>query len=375
VKEISPIWALRCSIAIVLFLGTYSWFLRDPATGAQAVSLLLLSLPWLVALFVPLGKVDIAAGLVVGGTWAMTPAILLLTILGLEISVSLAEGVALVLAMGLASVVGIRLSLQAFKWQQRTALILAACIFLYEATVMRAVPLLASFRPATEARPLEAMFRAQICLDRYKQAHGTYPDTLKPMTNQEHCLDEALLKAIDISYTARKEPVPGYNLNIEHRALWTNLWNGLSSSELGVIQQSHNIGGSREVTSVLSRPNAAQLIHTLSQCLDRFQRSGGSIPVDLSDMWNKPWACPESTFVARGNSFQVVGYSYRYVAGPGNSTFELSARPDRYGVTGVRSYYLDSQGRIHVTLEDRAAVLSDGFSPPCEYEINVPCSR
>jgi hypothetical protein len=44
---------------------------------------------------------------------------------------------------------------------------------------------------------------------------------------------------------------------------------------------------------------------------------------------------------------------------PGLETYTLTARPVEFGVTGARSFYLDSGGIIHFTAEDRPATSTD----------------
>lgn len=56
-------------------------------------------------------------------------------------------------------------------------------------------------------------------------------------------------------------------------------------------------------------------------------------------------------------------------------SFVLTARPEHYGITGVRSYYLDAQGSMHVTMEDRAATPMDALAPAREYQRYVRCER
>lgn len=47
--------------------------------------------------------------------------------------------------------------------------------------------------------------------------------------------------------------------------------------------------------------------------------------------------------------------------------FEIVARPVAYGESGIRSYFVRSDGPIHVTLADRPATTSDVVVPACEY--------
>jgi hypothetical protein len=46
--------------------------------------------------------------------------------------------------------------------------------------------------------------------------------------------------------------------------------------------------------------------------------------------------------------------------------FELTARPNEYGATGIRSYFVNSTLLVRATVENRAATLGDPQAFPCE---------
>jgi hypothetical protein len=76
-------------------------------------------------------------------------------------------------------------------------------------------------------------------------------------------------------------------------------------------------------------------------------------------------------FEARDSLGASMGYRLSYAGVPDRSgrltDFEIVARPLVYGETGIRSYYVRSDGPIHVTMADRAATTSDAVVPACEY--------
>ena len=53
--------------------------------------------------------------------------------------------------------------------------------------------------------------------------------------------------------------------------------------------------------------------------------------------------------------------------------YDLYSWPREYGLSGVRSYLLASDGSIHVTAEKRRATLSDPLALECEWDVKVPC--
>jgi hypothetical protein len=74
---------------------------------------------------------------------------------------------------------------------------------------------------------------------------------------------------------------------------------------------------------------------------------------------------------ARDSLGASMGYRVSYVGirdSLGRVTgFEIVARPMAYGASGMRSYFVQSDGPIHVTRAHRAATASDAVVPACEY--------
>ena len=67
-------------------------------------------------------------------------------------------------------------------------------------------------------------------------------------------------------------------------------------------------------------------------------------------------------------------YFYRLVLQDGRQNFTLTARPLEYGVTGLRSYFVDNHLIIHATSEDRGATTADSWAYRCEFlSLGTPC--
>ena len=100
---------------------------------------------------------------------------------------------------------------------------------------------------------------------------------------------------------------------------------------------------------------AIQTLRDLASAIETYNRAWGKLPESLSVLGPAPpgQISPEqaalvSAELARGKQ---DGYLYRYRINPdknGNDTkFELAATPEKYGQNGHRSFFFDSQGRIH----------------------------
>ena len=124
-----------------------------------------------------------------------------------------------------------------------------------------------------------------------------------------------------------------------------------------------------EASDLAAREEAAvQTLRDLAGAIQTYNRAWGKLPESLSDLGPAPpgqisseQAALVSAELATGKQ---DGYIYRYRINPdknGNDTkFELAAMPEKYGPNGHRSFFLDSDGRVHgddkhgvvATLED-----------------------
>ena len=111
-----------------------------------------------------------------------------------------------------------------------------------------------------------------------------------------------------------------------------------------------------DAADLTAREEAAiQTLRDLASAIETYNRAWGKLPESLSELGPAPpgQISPEqaalvSADLARGKQ---DGYLYRYRINPdknGNDTkFELAATPEKYGLNGHRSFFFDSQGRIH----------------------------
>jgi len=105
----------------------------------------------------------------------------------------------------------------------------------------------------------------------------------------------------------------------------------------------------------------------LKLAIERYKRAFGKLPDKLAELGPAPPAgiSPEQASLVGKDlaAGEVGGYRFRYqvvaTADPQNQTFELTATPDDYGKTGLRSFFMDGAGRIHAADKQGVAATSD----------------
>jgi type II secretory pathway pseudopilin PulG len=100
---------------------------------------------------------------------------------------------------------------------------------------------------------------------------------------------------------------------------------------------------------------AVQTLRDLASAIQTYNRAWGKLPESLSVLGPAPpgQISPEQAALVSAElaAGKQNGYVYRYRINPdksGNDTkFELAATPEKYGQNGHRSFFLDSDGRVH----------------------------
>jgi hypothetical protein len=78
-----------------------------------------------------------------------------------------------------------------------------------------------------------------------------------------------------------------------------------------------------------------------------------------------------------GDAWRGAAYKYSYhrISKDGRENFVLTGQPLEYGVTGLRSYFVDNHFIVHATPEDREATEADGWAYQCEkFSLGTPCA-
>jgi len=111
----------------------------------------------------------------------------------------------------------------------------------------------------------------------------------------------------------------------------------------------------------------------LKSAIERYQRAFGKLPQSLAQLGPAPpgeispdQASLVSKDLAAGDA---GGYRFQYQmvsppADPGNQTFEITATPDDYGKSGLRSFFMDAEGTIHAA--DKQGVPATSADPVLE---------
>jgi type II secretory pathway pseudopilin PulG len=111
-----------------------------------------------------------------------------------------------------------------------------------------------------------------------------------------------------------------------------------------------------DAADLIAREEAAvQTLRDLANMIQKYNRAWGKLPESLSALGPAPpgQISPEQAALVSAElaAGRQDGYVYRYRINPdasGNDTkFELAATPEKYGQNGRRSFFFDSDGRIH----------------------------
>ena len=354
-------------------MGAIYWFAADPINEVRLSYWLLLALPWFVAAFMPSKNARVAAGLVIGASWVLATIVLLLAVMAPLGTRTSWTSWLLLGAMAAAFIVGLTAAVRPSEPQSVDLATAAAIMFLaalYEGSVLKASSIFARYEPSVKVNPYQVTFTLESCLLDYKESHGVYPGSIETLFNGSRCVNQAFLRNVDVSYRAKNNPPTGYDLVVERRSLWPWQRYRLITNESGIIQEPHEGNGPLTVN------NPGQLIATISQCIQDFRRLRGRFPAVPNDLWqDNSHGCPGMPTPLESNPSNIDGYWIAYDRAPDSSSFVMTARPDHYGVTGIRSYYLDAQGKIHVTMNDRPATPADPLAPECEWRRNVRCQN
>jgi hypothetical protein len=111
----------------------------------------------------------------------------------------------------------------------------------------------------------------------------------------------------------------------------------------------------------------------LKEAIDRYHRAFGTLPKSLAQLGPAPpgeISPDEASLVSKDLASGEAGgyrFAYQVVAGgddPHAQSFELTATPDDYGKTGLRSFFMDGEGRIHAA--DKHGIAATSNDPVLE---------
>lgn len=111
-----------------------------------------------------------------------------------------------------------------------------------------------------------------------------------------------------------------------------------------------------------------QALQGLKEAIDRYQRAFGMLPKSLANLGPAPpgeISPDQASLVSKDlASGEAGGYRFAYQAVAASepsaqATFGLTATPDDYGKTGLRSFFMDADGKIHAADKHGTPATSD----------------
>ncbi|HEX5425234.1 MAG TPA: hypothetical protein VFW94_16925 [Candidatus Acidoferrales bacterium] len=111
----------------------------------------------------------------------------------------------------------------------------------------------------------------------------------------------------------------------------------------------------------------------LKEAIDRYQRAFGTLPKSLAELGPAPpgeISPDQASLVSKDLASGEAGgyrFGYQVLAAPDSNTqatFQLTATPDDYGKTGLRSFFMDADGKIHAA--DKHGTAATGDDPILE---------
>lgn len=252
---------------------------------------------------------------------------------------------------------------------------------------------------ATRDALRRAVFGVEACAIGYALAHpdSGYPPSLAAMGPAgQKCLDKRLAtgspKGLVVAYEPASPNAAGRIPSFIVRARATR--KTASGEFRSAIGDTSGLVGERSSTESANRIElpGGEMIDKVAQLrtcalLVRAERPDHAVASSIAEMATRlghigrgdlrGYLCNSGTLKhsahleARDSLWMWEGYTGSYTAVRDSlgrlSDFQIVARPIAYGESGIRSYFVRSDGPIHVTLADRAATPSDGVVPACEY--------
>jgi hypothetical protein len=233
------------------------------------------------------------------------------------------------------------------------------------------------------------LYRTVGCLDQYALAHGgLYPASLEELTRTtgQYCVPGSLSsgpwRPQKLVYQPAQEPdgrIIGYSILFGPDDFWGKVRTAWYVDQTGLIHTSAKGRFATRQSPVLG--NEALELKTWSDCYSKYT---SAYPARGASFDWKPILYPEGPCVPDIRNIQdghvQIGqfYTAYFHSKPPDSSgrqagFYVIARPDRYGETGVRSYYLDETGVIHGTPHNREPNSTDEPAPECEWTEHLTC--
>jgi len=121
------------------------------------------------------------------------------------------------------------------------------------------------------------------------------------------------------------------------------------------------------------KENVSKILEEWSSCFLKYSQSHPGIPLPpkFLDIFTLDWPCKPHRDA--DNAYRIDYRSPSETKPMDTASFSLQARLYVYSETGVRSYYVDEDGIIRATAENRPANKNDAPIPTCEWKVGTPC--
>jgi hypothetical protein len=355
---------LASSIAVITYLSNL-WEPR--VTGRSLVQWALLLLPFVWIAVCPRKWIATAVGTALG-TFAINAPALLLLLLFFSVAAPKFSSDMIFLVMQIPLLIAALLVwIKEPVAKANIVLPFAVAAFLYYYAADRS-PLIG---PGHGAGPETTYVVRSVdkCAIQYAAGHqGNYPDDLRELgPNGSGCLSADIARGnSDGLRLAYSRQVKGFQVFADNHSFWRDGRRTVGlmySDQSGVIRGNVNKdrpGSSGSELYDLEGSVPADL-QRAAQCL---LKHGQPYPVDLQSLSGPGGCLPAGgTWMREANYLQQYGYVLTYEAKvnptPGVHAFEINARPVPYGRWGLRSFYVDDNGVVRATPEDRPANTQD----------------
>lgn len=242
------------------------------------------------------------------------------------------------------------------------------------------------------------LYRTESCLLRFKAEHrpATFPDSLRQLDKSlPGCLQDGLSTGEEIGgyhikyHASGAAPIERFSLIASPSVHYAGSIVSFFSDETGVLR---TYSGNRIAVASDGGVTPAADLLSIRNCVLNFtsfsdkRNTGWSevnraydadqmrYPLSFEDMAAEKRCSIPSRQDAASRTNAAYRFTYRRVVRDGIENFSLLARPIQYGVSGLRSYFIDDTSVIHATSENRDATIDDPWAYRCEFaSLGTPC--
>jgi len=242
----------------------------------------------------------------------------------------------------------------------------------------------------TSRTPMAAnVYRPVGCLDRYALAHrGLYPASLEELTRTtgKYCATDPPTSSVKRPQKLFYHPasgadgrIVGYSILFGPDDVWGKVRTAWYVDQTGLIHKSAEGQFASKESSIWS--NEAFELKNWSECYAKYAAThpANGDSFDWKTVLRPEGRCaPDIRDIQAGHAHLGQFYTVYFRLKPPDSSgkqwgFYVIVRPDGYGASGVRSYYVDETGIIRATPQNREPNSTDEPTPECEWNEQVKC--